>query len=139
MRDNLLFGAKIIAKSRSIKYSDTLRRRGWPGALERRCPNGSVMALARQLRCAPPSPVATIASIFSTLIRGPIGRRHRIYYNLQRIFRWGTLLLLSPPRRISPNDMRRCITEQGIVWGKEVRGGESGGAGECGKEEMAVK
>lgn len=87
-------------------------RRGWPGALERRYPppNESVMILARQLGFAPPpptpslQPVAMVATIFSMLIRGPIGRRHRIYYNLQRIFRWG-----SPP---TPAPSPSCIIER---------------------------
>jgi len=73
------------------------------------------------LRSLPPLP-PPVASIFSTLIRGPIGRRHRIYYNLQRIFRWGALLLLPLPHRASPNDTRRYITKQGIVWGKRGQG-----------------
>lgn len=77
--------------------------------------------------------VATVASIFSTLIRGPIGRRHRIYYNLQRIFRWGALLLLPLPRRVSPNDMRRYITEQETVWGKRGQGRRGKGRASMGR------
>lgn len=102
-------------------------------------PNGSVMAWhSRSNYASLPPPVAVVASIFSTLIRGPIGRRHRIYYNLQRIFRWGALLLLPLPHRASPNDTRRYITEQETVWGKKRSGEEREGAGEYGKEEMAM-
>lgn len=72
----------------------------------------------------PPSPLVTmVATIFSTLIRGPIGRRHRIYYNLQRIFRMGKPSYSCPFPVVYHRTIRSGILPRGDCVGKRRSGG----------------